>query len=114
MSEMSQAQGPVGGGMDLNPTDDMVPPSAHSGHDPDTERVGPEDVGSEDAGPRDYGAEDLSPQDKADTNEPPHPAGVPLPRVADSGGEESAPPVESSSDPMPDIAGKGDTDASMR
>ena len=26
MSEMSQAQGPVGGDVDFNPTDDMVPP----------------------------------------------------------------------------------------
>jgi hypothetical protein len=102
MSEMSQAQGPVGGGMDMNPTDDMVPPAAQSGRDPDSER-------SEDVGPQDYGADDVSPQDMADTNEPPHPAGVPLPRVADSGGEESAPPAESSSDPMPNIAGTGDT-----
>ena len=107
MSEMSQAQGSVGAGMD--PTDDMVPPAAQSGRDPDSDQVGPQEVGSEDVGPQDYGAEDVSPQDMADTHEPP-PASVPLPRVADSGGEESAPPAESSSDPMPDIAGKGDAE----
>lgn len=111
MSDMSQAQGPVGLGMDMNPTDDMVPPAAQSGRDPDSEHVGPQDLGSEDVSPQDYGADDVNPQDMADTNEPPHPAGVPLPRVADSGSEESAPPTQSSSDPMPDIAGKGDTDA---
>jgi hypothetical protein len=110
MSEMSQAQGSVGVGMDMNPTDDMVPPAARPERDPDSEQIRPEDIGSEDVGPQDYGAEDVSPQDKADTNEPPHPAGVPLPRVADGGGEESAPPAESGSDPMPDIAGKGDTE----
>jgi hypothetical protein len=102
MSEMSQAQGPVGGGMDMSPTDGMVPPAAQSGQDPDAGQVGPQDVG-----PQDYGAEDINPQDMADTNEPPHPAGVPLPRVGESGGEESAPSAESSSDPMPDIAGAG-------
>jgi hypothetical protein len=107
MSEMSQAQGSVGVGMDMNPTDDMVPPAARPERDPDSEQIRPEDIGSEDVGPQDYGAEDVNSQDKADTNEPPHPAGVPLPRVADSGSEESPRPAEAASDPMPDIAGKG-------
>jgi hypothetical protein len=80
MSDMSQAQGPVGRGMDMNSTDDMVPPAAQSGRDPDSEHVGPQDLGSEDVGSQDYGADDVNLQDIADTNEPPNPAGVPLPR----------------------------------
>jgi hypothetical protein len=92
MSEMSQAQGPVGANVDADPTDDMVPPGARAPRDSDAERFGPEDVGPEDVVPQ-------------DTQQPPHPAGVPLPRTGDSGGEESAPPAGSSSDPMPDIAG---------
>jgi hypothetical protein len=103
MSEMSKAQGPVGGRVDPNPTDDMVPPAAQPQPDPDSPQDRSDYDGSEDVGPQDYGAEDVSPQDygREDTNEPPHPAGVPLPRT---GGEESSPPAQSSSDPMPDMA----------
>jgi len=100
MSEMSKAQGPAGGGMEVNPTDDMVPPGAP--RDPDAPRNRSEFDGREDVPPQDHGAEDVAAQDKADTNEPAHPAGVPMPRT----GEEGAPPAQSSSDPMPDIAGQ--------
>ena len=100
MSEMSQAQQPASGGMEVNPTDDMVPPGAP--RDPDAPRNRSEFDGREDVLPHDHGAEDVAPQDKADTNEPAHPAGVPMPRT----GEEGAPPAQSSSDPMPDIAGQ--------
>ena len=100
MSEMSQAQQPAGGGMDLNPTDAMVPPGAP--RDPDSPRTQEEFDGREDVLPQDHGAEDVAPQDKADTHEPAHPAGVPMPRT----GEEGAPPAQSSSDPMPDISGQ--------
>ena len=100
MSEMSQAQQPASGGMEVNPTDDMVPPGAH--RDPDSPRTQSEFDGREDVLPQDHGAEDVAPQDQADTNEPAHPAGVPMPRT----GEEGAPPAQSSSDPMPDIAGQ--------
>ncbi|HVD19442.1 MAG TPA: hypothetical protein VNC63_12240 [Propionibacteriaceae bacterium] len=89
MSEMSRAQGPAH--QDLNPTDDMVPPAAQSPRDPDAENFGPHGSGAEDVEPQDFGAEDMNP---------------PLPRVADSGGEDAA-PAQSSSDPMPDIAGEG-------
>ena len=108
MSEMSKAQGPVGGHVDANPTDDMVPPAAQSQRDPDSPQDRSDYDGSEDVGPQDYGAEDVSPQDygREDTNEPPHPAGVPLPRTGDTGGEEGSPPARSSSDPMPDAAGE--------
>jgi hypothetical protein len=102
MSEMSQAQQPASGGMDLNPTDDMVPPGAR---DPDSPRTRAEFDGREDVLPHDHGAEDVAPQDKADTHEPAHPAGVPMPRT----GEEGAPPARGSSDPRPDGAGQGDT-----
>lgn len=100
MSEMSKAQGPAGGGMEVDPTDDMVPPGAP--RNPDAPRNRSEFDGREDVPPQDHGAEDVAPQDKADTNEPAHPAGVPMPRT----GEEGAPPAQSSSDPMPDIAGQ--------
>ena len=100
MSEMSQAQQPAGGGMDVNPTEDMLPPGAS--RDPDSPRNQSEFDGREDVLPQDHGAEDVAPQDQADTNEPAHPAGVPMPRT----GEEGAPPAQSSSDPMPDIAGQ--------
>jgi hypothetical protein len=100
MSEMSQAQQPASGGMDVNPTNDMVPPGAS--RDPDSPRNQSEFDGREDVLPQDHGAEDVAPQDQADTNEPAHPAGVPMPRT----GEEGAPPAQSSSDPMPDIAGQ--------
>jgi hypothetical protein len=100
MSEMSQAQQPASGGMDVNPTNDMVPPGAP--RDPDSPRNQSEFDGREDVLPQDHGAEDVAPQDQADTNEPAHPAGVPMPRT----GEEGAPPAQSSSDPMPDIAGQ--------
>jgi hypothetical protein len=100
MSEMSQAQQPASGGMEVNPTDDMVPPGAT--RDPDSPRNQSEFDGREDVLPQDHGAEDVAPQDQADTNEPAHPAGVPMPRT----GEEGAPPAQSSSDPMPDIAGQ--------
>jgi len=100
MSEMSQAQQPAGGGMDVNPTEDMLPPGAS--RDPDSPRNQSEFDGREDVLPQDHGAEDVAPQDQADINEPAHPAGVPMPRT----GEEGAPPAQSSSDPMPDIAGQ--------
>jgi len=100
MSEMSQAQQPASGGMDVNPTEDMVPPGAS--RDPDSPRNQSEFDGREDVLPQDHGAEDVAPQDQADINEPAHPAGVPMPRT----GEEGAPPAQSSSDPMPDIAGQ--------
>jgi hypothetical protein len=100
MSEMSQAQQPASGGMEVNPTDDMVPPGAPS--DPDSPRNRSEFDGREDVLPQDHGAEDVAPEDLADTNEPAHPAGVPMPRT----GEEGAPPAQSSSDPMPDISGQ--------
>jgi hypothetical protein len=100
MSEMSKAQGPASGGMEVNPTDDMVPPGAP--RDPDAPRNRSEFDGREDVLPQDHGAEDVAPQDKADTNEPAHPAGVPMPRT----GEEGAPAAQSSSDPMPDITGQ--------
>ncbi|HEY6686968.1 MAG TPA: hypothetical protein VI094_12255 [Propionibacteriaceae bacterium] len=100
MSEMSQAQQPASGGMEVNPTDDMVPPG--SPRDPDSPRNQSEFDGREDVLPQDHGAEDVAPQDRADINEPAHPAGVPMPRT----GEEGAPPAQSSSDPMPDIAGQ--------
>ena len=100
MSDMSQAQQPASGGMEVNPTDDMVPPGAP--RDPDAPRNQSEFDGSEDVGPQDYGADDVAPQE--DTNE----ADVPLPRTGESIGEESAPPAQSSSDPMPDIAGNQD------
>jgi hypothetical protein len=102
MSEMSQAQQPASGGMEMNPTDDMVPPGAP--RDPDAPRNQSEFDGSEDVGRQDFGADDVAPQEGADTNEP-LPAGVPLPRTGESIGEESAPPAQSSSDPMPDVAG---------
>ena len=100
MSEMSQAQQPASGGMDVNPTEDMVPPGAS--RDPDSPRNQSEFDGREDVLPQDHGAEDVAPQDQADINEPAHPAGVPMPRT----GEDGAPPAQSSSDPMPDIAGQ--------
>jgi hypothetical protein len=68
MSEMSQAQGPATGGVDLNPTDDMVPPGAP--RDPDSPRNQSEFDGSEDVLPQDYGSEDVAPQE---TPEPPDP-----------------------------------------
>src|SRR4026208_950888 len=98
MSEMSQAQQPASGGMDVNPTEDMVPPGAS--RDPASPRNQSEFDGREDVLPQDHGAEDVAPQDQADINEPAHPAGVPMPRT----GEEGAPPAQSSSDPTPDIA----------
>ena len=110
MSEMSRAQGPAH--QDPNPTDDMVPPAAQV---PDSyvESFGPRDSGAEDVGPQDGGAEDVGPQNfgaedvnRQDPDEP-EPAGVPSPTAADSGGEGGALPAQSSSDPMPDIAGRG-------
>jgi hypothetical protein len=111
MSEMSRAQGPAH--QDPNPTDDMVPPAAQV---PDSyvESFGPRDGGAEDVGPQDGGAEDVGPQNfgaedvnRQDPDEP-EPAGVPSsPTAADSGGEDGALPAQSSSDPMPDIAGRG-------
>jgi hypothetical protein len=90
MSEVSRAQGPAHD--DLDPTDDMVPPAARSPRDPDAKNVGPNDSGgAEDVGPQDFDAEDRDP---------------PLPRVADSLSEDSA-GAQSSSDPMPDMAGEG-------
>ena len=102
MSDMSQAQQPASDAMEVNPTDDMVPSGAP--RDPDSPRDRSEFDGSEDVLPQDHGAEDVAPQEMADTNEPAHPAGVPMPRT----GEEGAPPAQSSSDPMPDVAGQGE------
>jgi hypothetical protein len=103
MSEMSQAQGPATGGMDLNPTDDMVPPGAP--RDPDSPRNQSEFDGSEDVLPQDYGSEDVAPQE---TPELPDPTAVPPSMNRESGGEESSSPARSTSDPMPDIAGQGE------
>jgi hypothetical protein len=109
MSEMSRAQGQAH--QDPNPTDDMVPPAAQvpdsyvesfGPRDSGAEDVGPQDVGAEDVGSQDFGAEDVSSPDMYESQ----PAGEPLPTVA-SGGEDSGLPAQSSSDPMPDIAGKG-------
>jgi hypothetical protein len=99
----------------------MVPPAAQvpdsyvesfGPRDSGAEDVGPQDVGAEDVGPQDVGAEDVGSQDfgAEDVSSPDmyesQPAGEPLPTVA-SGGEDSGLPAQSSSDPMPDIAGKG-------
>ena len=101
MSEMSRAQAPAH--KDLDPTDDMVPPAARSPRDPDAENFGPRDSdAAEDVGPQDFGAEDVNPQG---INE--QPDGTPLPTLPNSGGKASARPTQSSSDPMPDIAGEG-------
>jgi hypothetical protein len=72
MSEMSQAQGPATEGVDLNPTDDMVPPGAP--RDPDSPRNQSEFDGSEDVPPQDYGSEDVAPQE---TPQSPDPTAVP-------------------------------------
>jgi hypothetical protein len=109
MSEMSKAQGPVGRDVDSNPADDMVPPGAQS-RDPDAPQDRSEYDGSEDVGPQDYGAEDVTSQNFAMEAAPPGPAGVPGSRTGESGGEESSPPAQSSSDPMPEIAGQGESD----
>jgi hypothetical protein len=106
MSEMSKAQGPVEGEVDSNPTDDMVPPGAQSPRDPDAPQDRSEYDGSEDVGPQDYGAEDVIGQNSPTEDAPPRPAGVPGART----GKESSPPAQSSSDPMPDIAGQGESD----
>jgi hypothetical protein len=106
MSEMSKSQGPASGGMDLNPTDDMVPPVAP--RDPDSPRNRSEFDRSEDVLPQDYGSEDVAPQDVQDVQET-DPTAVPPSMNRESGGEESAPTAESSSDPMPDIAGQGNS-----
>jgi hypothetical protein len=106
MSEMSQSQGPASGGMDLNPTDDMVPPGAP--RDPDSPRNRSEFDGSEDVLPQDYGSEDVAPQESQDIPGT-DPTAVPPSLNRESGGEESAPTAESSSDPMPDIAGQGNS-----
>ncbi len=100
MSEMSRAHGPASGDADLNPTDDMVPPGAESPRDPDAPQDRSEYDGSEDVGPQDYGAEDVTSQDYGSADKPP-------PGTGESVGEESSPPTQSSSDPMPDIAGPG-------
>jgi hypothetical protein len=110
MSEMSKAQGPVGGDVDSNPTDDMVPPGTESPGDPDAPQGSSEYDGSEDVGPQDYGAEDMTSQNYSIEDVPPRPAGVPGSRAGESGGEESSPAAQSSSDPMPDIPGQGESD----
>ena len=110
MSEMSKAQGPVGGDVDSNPTDDMVPPGAESPRDPDAAQDRSEYDGSEDVGPEDFGAEDVTSENYGIEDAPPRPAGVPGSRTGESGGEESSPLAQSSSDPMPDIAGQGESD----
>jgi hypothetical protein len=109
MSEMSKAQGPVGGDVDSDPTDDMVPPGAQSSRDPDAPQDRSEYDGSEDVGPQDYGAEDVTSQNQAMEDAPPRHAGVPGSRTGESGGEESSPSAQSSSDPMPDIVGEGES-----
>jgi hypothetical protein len=110
MSEMSKAQGPVGGDVDSDPTDDMVPPGAQTPRDPDAPQDRSEYDGSEDAGPQDYGAEDVTSQNYGIEDAPPSHAGVPGSRTGGSGGEENSPTAQSSSDPMPDIAGQGESD----
>ena len=110
MSEMSKAQGPVGGDVDPDPTDDMVPPGAQSPRDPDAPQDRSEYDGSEDVGPQDFGAEDVTSENYGIEDAPPRPAGVPGSRTGESGGEESSPLAQSSSDPMPDIAGQGESD----
>jgi hypothetical protein len=110
MSEMSKAQGPVGGDVDPNPTDDMVPPGAQSPRDPDAPQDRSEYDGSEDVGPQDFGAEDVAAENYGIEDAPPRPAGVPGSTTGESGGEESSPLAQSSSDPMPDIAGQGESD----
>jgi hypothetical protein len=110
MSEMSKAQGPVGGDVDPNPTDDMVPPGAQSPRDPDAPQDRSEYDGSEDVGPEDFGAEDVTSENYGIEDAPPRHAGVPGSRTGESGGEESSPLAQSSSDPMPDIAGQGESD----
>jgi hypothetical protein len=110
MSEMSKAQGPVGGDVDPNPTDDMVPPGAQLPRDPDAPQDRSEYDGSEDVGPQDFGAEDVTSENYGIEDAPPRPAGVPGSRTGESGGEESSPLAQSSSDPMPDIAGQGESD----
>lgn len=90
MSEMSQAQCPVGAYVDVDPTDDMVPPGAESPRDPDAGHVGLQDVGAEDLGPQDYGPSVIGP----DSNDSSHLTGAPLPGIgADS--ERSSSPAES-------------------
>jgi hypothetical protein len=109
MSEMSKAQGPVGGDVGSDPTDDMVPPGAQSPRDPDAPQDRSEYDGSEDVGPQDYGAEDVTSHNYGIEDEPPRPAAVPGSRIGESGAEESSPPAQSSSDPMPDITGQGES-----
>ena len=109
MSEMSKAQGPVGGDVDSDPTDDMVPSGGQLPGDPDAPQDRSEYDGSEDVSPQDYGAEDVTKQDYGIEDEPPRPAGVPGSRTGESGAEESSPPAQSSSDPMPDVAGQGES-----
>ena len=106
MSEMSKSQGPASEAMDLNPTDDKGPPGTP--RDPDSPGTSSEFDGSEDVLPQDYGSEDVAPQEVQDLPET-DPAAVPPSLNRESGGEESAPTAESSSDPMPDIAGQGDS-----
>jgi hypothetical protein len=110
MSEMSKAQGPVGEDVDPNPADDMVPPGAQSPRDPDAPQDRSEYDGSEDVGPEDFGAEDVTSENYGTEDAPPRPAGVPGSRTGESGGEESSPLAQSPSDPMPDIAGEGESD----
>jgi len=109
MSEMSKAQGPAGGDVDSDPTDDMVPPGAQSPRDPDAPQDRSEYDGSEDVGPQDYGAEDVTSQNYGIEDEPPRPAGVTGSRTGEGGAEESSRPAQSTSDPMPDIAGQGES-----
>jgi hypothetical protein len=104
MSEMSREHGPVGGDVDINPTDDMVPPGARAPQDSDSPQDRSEYDGAEDVGPQDYGAEDVATHGYGSEDEPSHPAAGPGVRTGESGGEESAPAAQSSSDPMPDIA----------
>ena len=67
--------------------------------DPDSPQERSDYDGSEDVGPQDYGAEDVASQGYGSENKP-------LPRTGESLGEESSPSAQSSSDPLPDIAGQ--------
>ena len=103
MSEMSKAQRPVGGGR-LQPDRRHGAAGAQAPQDPDSPQDRSEYDGSEDVGPQDYGAEDVASQGYGSENKP-------LPRTGESLGEESSPSAQSSSDPLPDIAGQAEPDS---
>jgi hypothetical protein len=74
---MSREQGPVGGDVAFNPTDDVVPPGAGASQDPDSPQDRSEYDGAEDVGPQDYGAEDVTSHGYGSEDEPADSAGVP-------------------------------------